>query len=229
MPGIYLNWDDKAAQAWLGALAGREHPDLMDALGRALEGIVRGRFAQRGPGWKPKSPLFAYWEGGKDSPLVFRGALLRGVFYTVLDGHTTAVGSNLPYAATQQFGTDGPRYVVFHILPEYESAERTSVFGRPTRFSAQGAVRTKSGAFRRKQITGGPGTGRPRGLRIARFENGFPKGKLVLRQEPGTVKVLMRINIEPRPFLPEVLSASESHGLEAIVARYVEQIGGRAA
>ncbi len=198
MSEVTMQWEDAAVQAYLKWLGDDDHPLLMDILGRLLVGFTRQHFQERGPGWKPKSPMFADWEGGKTAPLSYTGNLLRWFDSASprnmeTSKNSVTVFTNLIYARTHQEGSNGPRNVVFWIMPDMEPGLREG-----------------------KQ-------------RIARYENGFPKGLLVnVRQgergPEGSVKVLMRLTIEPRPFLRHP-DAAENQMLQDATTRYFDRLG----
>ncbi|MCC7479199.1 phage virion morphogenesis protein [bacterium] len=117
MGQVTLSWEDQKVQEYLNLL-GRsiERPyELMGILGQLMVTFTSEHFQQHGPGWQPKSPLFAEWEGGKTAPLTYTGNLERSVDYEILGLGAVRVGTNLEYAATQQWGTSSPRWVCFWI------------------------------------------------------------------------------------------------------------------
>ncbi len=93
---------------------------LLSRWGDYQVGRVKRRFQEKGPGWPPKNPYFAELQrrsgSGGNTPLTFRKALSYSIVYDVSGGNTLRVGSNLSYAAMQQFGSRPGRPHIFNLF-----------------------------------------------------------------------------------------------------------------
>jgi len=101
---------------------------LMSAIGKMVVSQTKRRFQAHsdpeGKAWPPKLPIFAAWEGGKNIPLTYTGALMQSIVHREPDDLTTEIGSPLPYAARHQFGGPGSKPAPFWILPEPGAADK---------------------------------------------------------------------------------------------------------
>lgn len=95
-------------QARMARLALYNTDDLLDAVGAEVESQTRRRISEErttpaGKDWPAWSPVTAGMRGGGHSLLQYSGDLIGSIQYTV-DGTRVEVGSNLVYAAIQNFG-----------------------------------------------------------------------------------------------------------------------------
>ncbi len=92
---------------------------LMDEIGLYLVSQVQRHFAEGGPGWPPLRPsTIARRRKGSSVPLRDTGRLMSSIAHRAEEGRVV-VGTNVEYAATQQFGARrgqfGSREVIQHV------------------------------------------------------------------------------------------------------------------
>ena len=118
---LYCEFDASQLDKFIGMaeLQGKQPEGMLRRIGVYYVGETKRNFQSRGPGWPAKPPRFEAWEGGKTAPLTYKGRLAGSITYDV-QGTDLRVGSPLKYAATHQFGSDGPRSFYLWIQPEYD-------------------------------------------------------------------------------------------------------------
>lgn len=123
--GATLLFDARDLEHYLQllSLAGRNTLPLLRRIGHVVQSVAQDAIQKAD--YKPKPPIWEIWEGGKTAPLTYRGRLLGSITVDADDVRgSVRVGSPLAYAATQQFGSDGPRGFYVYIVPEYEEGKR---------------------------------------------------------------------------------------------------------
>lgn len=196
-----LRFDARDLKHYLDLLsaAARNPGPLLRRWGHAIQSRAQGNI--QAADYPRKKPIWETWEGGKTAPLTYRGGLLRSIVVDVDEvGGNVRVGSALEYAATQQFGSDGPRAFYVYVQAEYEGGKRGG-----------GEQRVKYDEE----------TGYPIGkLVVVDKTSALP---------PNVLKVLVIQKVNPRPFLPEVIDAPLATELHEIAVNFLLHLDGRAA
>lgn len=113
MSGVGLQWGfeyEATLQQHVDRMLHLDKRGLLDAVGAEVESQVRRRIASEKTGpdgkpWAAWSPRYAKTRHGGQSLLQSEGHLLDSITYVVgIDGSFVDVGSNLVYAAIQNFG-----------------------------------------------------------------------------------------------------------------------------
>ncbi|GEM_PF-1414370 len=126
--GVRLHIGEARQQLARMILWAKDPRPLLRAIGEYGVSLAVKRFEQGGPGWPRKNPYFAELEkrthGSGTKPLEFRGKLRQSITFDVQEPDSVRVGSPLKYAATHQFGSDGPRTFYLHIKPDLVTGKR---------------------------------------------------------------------------------------------------------
>lgn len=113
MSGVGLRWqmpEIPGLQQHINRMLHLDKRGLLDAVGAEVESQVRRRISAEktdpgGKPWKAWSPNYAKTRHGGQSLLQSEGHLLDSITYLVaVDGSSVDIGSNLVYAAIQNFG-----------------------------------------------------------------------------------------------------------------------------
>ena len=136
---LYCEFDASQLDKFIAMaeLQARSPEPMLRRVGVYYVGETKRNFQSRGPGWPAKPARFESWEGGKTAPLTYKGRLAGSVTYDV-QATDLRVGSPLPYAATHQFGSDGPRSFYLWIQPEYDGEPDPAHPYKNARRDAQG-------------------------------------------------------------------------------------------
>ncbi len=160
MAGIGVKVDVSQARRGLAAIMRRAQDTrpLMDRLGQHEVTVTKLRFEKRGPGWPQINPYFAELKRrttGGNAPLTFRGKLATSIYHRVRGPHSVRAGSNLPYAARQQWGGHGmrgPHFFNLYIEPEYEQGKRGLRMKRDDKGRLLGKLRIRQTPTAKKQL-----------------------------------------------------------------------------